>query len=146
MNKQPGPIPKRSDEKVRRNLPDVPVDKVTVIGVVPIPELDLGVFVHPLIADLYESLKTSGQAKYYEPSDWATARLAMYLANEMLTTTGGKPISSMKITAVNQMLSTLLMTEGDRRRVRLEVERNPSGGDNPVTPMSDLYRRRLAQA
>lgn len=137
-----GPVPNRSDQRVRRNLPDVPINKVEVIGSVAVPELGIR-NPHPLVTDLYESLKDSAQSKYYEPSDWQIARLVMYLLEDMLTNTGGKAISSLKISAIHQMMTTLLMTEGDRRRVRMEVERNPEGGT--VLDVADLFRQRLAQ-
>src|ERR1700744_2559935 len=81
--------PKRSEELIRRNIPEVPVEKITAIGRVPIPDLDLESLgeqrVHPLVIDFYESLKESAQNKYYEPSDWQTARLAMLVLNQELT-------------------------------------------------------------
>ena len=140
-----GPIPERSDQRVRRNIGD-PIDKITEIGPVPIPALGI-VDPHPLVKSMYESLKRSAQRKYFEPSDWEYAKLTMYLVNEMLWNTGGKPISAMKISAVNQMLSSLLMTEGDRRRVRIEVERQNTAGDGAqVLQVADLFRQRLNEA
>jgi hypothetical protein len=41
------------------------------------------------------------------------------------------------------MLTDLLVSEGSRRRVRLEVERSQSGGE--VLDVADLFRQRLAQ-
>jgi hypothetical protein len=40
-------------------------------------------------------------------------------------------------------LTDLLLTEGARRRVRLEVERAQAGGD--VLEVADLFRRRLSE-
>jgi len=51
----------------------------------------------------------------------------------------------MKLTAINQMLSALLLTEGDRRRARLEVERAPSAAETgKVLDVTDMLRQRLA--
>jgi hypothetical protein len=123
-----------------------------VIGPVKIPELgDMSYDgeTHPLVTDMYESIKQSAAVKYYEPTDWQFARLALYTLNQELIAARnmGKPIGAMKLTAINQMLSALLLTEGDRRRVRLEVERNPlpdNGGT--VVDVTDVLKQRLAQA
>ena len=143
-----GPIPNRSDQRVRRNKPDVPIEKITAIGGVPVP--DLGILnPHWLVRDMYNSLKVSAQKKYFEPSDWQYARLAMFTLNEMLQPSeDGKParISAMKLQVVNQMLGSLLMTEGERRRVRIEVEREQSAGDADVVQIADIYRERLSKA
>lgn len=139
----PGPTPNRSDQRVRRNKPKVPIQKVTAIGVIPIPDLcitdDLGV--HPLVNDLFQSLKDSAQSKYYEPSDWHYARLALHFVNRLLWSS--RPSSEMLAT-VNSMLTSLLMTEGDRRRVRLEIERKPPGeiGQQEAT-VADMFKRAL---
>ncbi|QBP30488.1 terminase small subunit [Mycobacterium phage Charm] len=146
-----GPIGKRDEELVRRNVKE-PVDKVVAHGAVQIPELGDISFngeTHPLITDMYESIKASAAVKYYEPTDWQFARLALFTLNQELifARDNGKPVGAMKLTAINQMLSALLLTEGDRRRVRLEIERNP--GDSPtgdVVDMTSMLKQRLAQA
>ena len=135
-----GPIPKRSEELVRRNKPDVPVDKVDAIGTVQVPDLDIE-NPHQMITDFYDSLRDSAQSRFYEPSDWVYARFTMHFANQLLYSS--RP-SSQLLAAVNQMLSNLLVSEGDRRRVRLEVERKTAGGEGAkVVQMSDVLRERL---
>ncbi|QGJ87732.1 hypothetical protein SEA_BIANCATRI92_5 [Mycobacterium phage BiancaTri92] len=147
-----GPIGKRDEERVRRNKPDQETETVQVIGTVKPPELGdvshLGE-THPLIIEMYDSIKASAAVKYYEPTDWQFARLTLYTLNQELIAAqhNGKPVGAMKLTAINQMLSSLLLTEGDRRRVRLEVERSP--GDptaGKVVDMTDMLKQRLAQA
>jgi hypothetical protein len=141
-----GVIPKRDDQRIRRNKPEVPTDTVTAIGAVPIPDLNIP-DPHPLVEDLYESLRNSAQNRYFEPSDWAYARLTMHTINDMLKGKGEEHrISPMMLAAVNTMLSNLLLTEGDRRRVRIEVERQPTGPIGTVTSISDVYRERLSQS
>lgn len=140
MAQNPGPIPKRSEERIRRNIPEVPIDKVTVIGKVPVPPLGLEE-PHPFIVDMYQSLSESGQAKYYEPSDWQYARFTLHFADSLLKSS--RP-SAQLLASVNQMLSNLLVSEGDRRRVRLEVERNQSSeGEGKVLQVADMFRSRL---
>lgn len=142
----PGPIGKRSDQLIRRNIPEVPIDKISVIGQVAIPELNIE-NPHPMVVDLYESLKHSAQNKFYELSDWQIARLAMLSLNQELTATykngDPRPISAIKLQVINQMFSQLMMTEGERRRARLEIERNQTGDVASVTQISDLFKQRL---
>lgn len=136
---QSGPVPKRSSERIRRNKDDVPIDTVEAIGAVDIPGLGLD-DPHPMIQDLYESLQDSAQSKFYEPSDWQYARFALHFANQLVRS--GRP-SAQLLTAVNQMLTDLLVSEGSRRRVRLEVERAQSEG--AVLDVADLFRQQMMQ-
>lgn len=134
-----GPIPKRSDERIRRNTENGTVDKVEAIGPVDIPELNFP-DPHPMIADLYLSMQESAQSKFFEPSDWEYARFCLHFADVLLKSS--RP-SSQLLAAVNSMLSDLLVSEGSRRRVRLEVERSVSGGDD--LDVADLFRQKLMQ-
>jgi hypothetical protein len=146
----PGPIRKRDEERVRRNIPEDPTVTVKMPGLVTIPDLGdvshLGE-THPLITEMYESIKDSAAVKYYEPTDWQFARMTLYMLNQELIAAqhNGKPVGAMKLTAINQMLSALLLTEGDRRRARLEIERAPAGPDTgKVLHVTDILKGRLA--
>lgn len=134
-----GPVPKRSEERIRRNKEEVPVETVTAIGIVQVPDLDFE-DPHPMIRDFYESLKDSAQSKFYEPSDWQFARFTLHFADRLVKS--GKPSSQM-LAAVNSALTELLVSEGSRRRVRLEVEREQAKGE--LFQVADMFRERLAQ-
>jgi hypothetical protein len=134
-----GPIPKRSDQRIRRNRPDVEIETVSAIGVVPVPEFDLS-DVHPLVNELFLSLKDSAQSRFYEPSDWAYAKFTLHFADVLLKSS--RP-SGQLLSTVQTMLTDLLLTEGARRRVRLEVERNQS--EAAVLDVADMFRARLAR-
>jgi hypothetical protein len=118
-------------------------------GLVTIPDLGdmshLGE-THPLVVEMYEAMKQSASIKYFEPTDWAFARLTLYTLNQELIAAAhnGKPVGAMKLTAINQMLSALLLTEGDRRRARLEIERAPAESSGKVLDVTDMLRQRLA--
>jgi hypothetical protein len=111
-----GPIPKRSAERRRRNkvVTDTPAPAVGLT--VEVPPTDLSW--HPLAVGWYESLKISGQSQFYEPSDWAAAQVAAWYITELVR----KP-SSVAFSAAWSAMGALLTTEGERRRVRLEIER-----------------------
>lgn len=134
----PGPIPKRSEERIRRNKVEG-LEKVAVIGTVRRPPLDMP-DAHPVTVDLYRSLSDSAQSRFYEPSDWQYAKFCMHFVDNILKQ--GRP-SAQLLAAVQTMLADLLVSEGARRRVRLEIERSESGGD--VLDVADLFRQRLAQ-
>lgn len=136
-----GPIPKRSDERIRRNKDDVPLEKVTAVGVVQTPELNID-NPHPMVTDFYDSLKESAQSKFYEPSDWQLARIGCLLLDEAfkVTTKGG--ISAMKIANIMSIFSDLLVSEGDRRRVRMEVERQEAAGT--VVDLAEMFKNRFS--
>lgn len=134
-----GPIPERTDQVVRRNTPDIPVTKIAAKGPVKVPELDLD-DPHPIVKALYESLAASAQATYYEPSDWQYARLTLHFADKLLKKSDP---SAVMLATVNQMLSSLLVSEGDRRRVRIEVERNQTQNGPQVVDIAEMFRQKL---
>jgi hypothetical protein len=137
VNKANGPVPKRSSERGRQPYDNV-IDKVHAFGVVKKPELGLGDGVHPLITDFWESVGESAQSRYYEASDWQYLRITLHFLNKLLNT--GKPSAQM-LTVVNQMLTDLLVSEGSRRRVRMEIERNVTNQDAEVKNISDYFRK-----
>lgn len=137
-----GPIPKRSEERRRRNLDDSP-DLVQAPAGPPaeipdgLPEPD-GLW-HPIATDWYLSLRESGQAAFYQPSDWAMARYAAELMSRGLQS--DRPPNGQYVAALNSVMASLLTTEGDRRRARIELERKKTVTAVParVTVMAD-YR------
>lgn len=132
-----GPIPKRTEERRRRNKPETPLKTVTVEGAVKIPKADPTW--HPRARRLYESFEHSGMVKFWEPSDWHTAKLLMHLLSVELRKT--KPSPAM-VGVVMAGLTKLGATEGDRRRMGIEIERNTKPALAPVSVM-DEYRDAL---
>lgn len=130
-----GPVPKRSEDRRRRNKVDT--DTVEMAGEVLVPAGNPGW--HPVALHWYDSLRESGQHLYYEPSDWAAAHL---VANQMsLMLQSGRPSPTM-FAAVWSAMGDLLTTEAERRRVRMEVSRRaetPAAEGASVTPI-DRYR------
>ena len=135
------PVPKRSSERIRRNKPEVPIDKVTVIGGVDIPALGID-DPHPITINLYQALRESGQSRYFEPSDWAFARFTLTFADKLLKSQ--RP-SGPVLATVHSMMGDLLVSEGARRRFRVEVERNQGESDGEVLDVASLFKLRLAQ-
>lgn len=122
-----GPVPKRSTERRRRNTSTqtdvIKLDEAAPLVVSPEPDTRW----HPIALDWYRSLGESGQAQYFEPSDWQAAR---FVAEVMSKNLRQKKFSAVLFATVWSAMSDLLTTEAARRRVRMEIER----GGEPVTP------------
>lgn len=132
-----GPVPKRSEERVRRNK--VETSTILMIGDVEVPEPDEAW--HPIAVQWYRSLAKSGQAKYFEPSDWAAAQL---LAQQMTRMCAMRRASATMLAAVWAGMGDLLTTEAERRRVRIEIVRKPvadnADGELASVTSLDSYR------
>lgn len=123
-----GPAPNRSDQVRRRNAGEdgIPVTSVPrLLDRVTAPPL--GFVTHDVAMDMYASLAQSAQALYYEPSDWAYARMLTMETGRMLN--AGKP-SGQLLSAITSAWSDLLTTEGQRRRLRFEIDRAPAEEDD----------------
>lgn len=121
----PGPPPKRSDQRRRRNKPDESLPKLTVVkdevprAAVKAPRVSPSW--HPLMKDWFRSLKESRQAQFYEPSDWQTARLLAEVMSQELSSEKGAVRATM-LAEFNSAAGSLLTTEGERRRLRVEFQ------------------------
>ncbi len=136
-----GPVPERSEARRRRNKADgveliqAPSGPPAEVPDLPEPDAQW----HPIATDWYLSLQQSGQAAFYQPSDWATARYAAELMSRLLST--DRAPNGQLVAALNSVMGSLLTTEGDRRRARIELERQPAAKQAPasVTAIAD-YR------
>ncbi|GIG63632.1 hypothetical protein Lfu02_80040 [Longispora fulva] len=133
-----GPVPKRSDQRRRRNAGE-PVTSITPAAE-PVDAPPLGFPAHELAADWYSSLAESGQSQYFEPSDWQAARLLAYDLTRHLNS--GR-VSAQMLAAVWSAMGDLLTTEAARRRVRMEIERDQGDEDLAGVTALDEYRRAL---
>jgi hypothetical protein len=135
-----GPVPFRTEELAKPSNRTEKPDKIMAEGAVPMPAtLDIE-DAHPLVVNLFEAMKESAQRKYMEPSDWAYAKITLHFANGLLKS--ARP-SGQTLAVVNQMLASLMVTEGDRRRLRIEVERKSQSTDAAVVEIADLFKQRL---
>lgn len=129
-----GPVPKKESQRRRSTPADKPVEHVVAARVVAIPEPDEDCW-HPVALAWYLSLEPSGQSRFYEPSDWATAYLiAESISRDLspqvvgITETGEVvrdviPLKGASLSAYLRAMAVLMVTEGDRRRLQLELER-----------------------
>lgn len=133
-----GPIPKRSSERIRRNKPDVPIETIQATGEVEPPKLGI-IKPRAIIRDLYQGFIESAQAKYYEPSDWQMIRLNLMLLDEQLK---AKKPNGQIISVIMSTFTELLATEGARRRVRIEIERNKGEEEAQVFDVAARFLER----
>jgi hypothetical protein len=135
-----GPVPTRSEERRRRNARTeageaVGAEIVEADGVVE-PPLQPDSGWHMIAQELFASVQKSAFTRFYEPSDW----MVLYLACESLSrdlseqfvgineSTGEVirdfiPLKGASLGAYSKVFASLLLTDGDRRRLRLEIER-----------------------
>ncbi len=141
----PGPVPKKDAERRRRNkTPEssgstsaIPAEIVNVdallVGEVEIPTPDESW--HPIARQIYEAQMRSGQVLWMEPSDWSM----LYLLCESISrdlnpqvvgiTEEGDvvkdviPLKGASLSSYLKAFEALLMAEGGRRRLRIELER-----------------------
>ena len=133
-----GPVGKRSEERQRKNAPDIPLVKVDVANVlqasVVMPEPNEKW--HPVAERWYRSLSESAQCIFFEPSDWAVAYMtAESISRDMKPQVVGineetgepvlakVPLKGASLSAYTKIFGALLMTEGDRRRASVEITR-----------------------
>lgn len=133
-----GPVPKRTTQRRRTNKPKIPTTSVkTPAGAAPIVAPGPDQTWHPVARSWYESLVVSGQAEFYQPSDWSTAVLIAESMSRDLSpqfvgfTESGEvihesiPLKGASLSAYLRAMSVLMVTEGDRRRLSLELAAAP---------------------
>lgn len=152
-----GPVPKRSDQRRRVNAPAVPITEAPAFTAV-IPTADDAW--HPIAKMIYASLPLSGQCRFYESSDWAMAYLicesiSLDLKPQFIgfAATGRDetqaeyaviPLKGASLAAYLKAFSSLLMSEGDRRRASLELQRGAvvdADEESALALVTDIHAR-----
>lgn len=129
-----GPVPKRDAERAGHRSADYAADKVELDEPVEIPEP--AKHLHASALAWYDSLKKSGQSKWYEPSDWAKALLIADALSAYYTELDEGPAiddegrfrpvqfaTAATLKVLFGEMASLGVTESDRRRMRIEIER-----------------------
>lgn len=109
---------------------------------------------HPIAMELFNAAKRSGQSDYYQDSDWwllysLCEDLSVYKTlrheDDDGTVWYGRRSGQMLQTIMSSM-ERLLITEGDRRRVRIELHEADTPKPTLTVVGLDLYRDRLKSA
>lgn len=137
-----GPVPKRNAQRRRRNEESKADTAPVLTSAVEAPPVVKSW--SPAAKRWYESLTESGQAQFFEPSDWQAAQL---VAGELSVYLRSKKRSAMMWSHIWTAMTDLLTTEGARRRLKIEIERPSEDEDDAeasdVAKLDD-YRRRVA--
>ncbi len=143
MTSSRGPLPKRSTERSRGEKPVVTGDlSVTKGEALPVKWPAANREWDPMAKDWFNSLKKSGINAYYQQSDIATAYI---LANEISNYMSTSPLrrSSQMFAALLAGMTSLGATEGDRRRMRIELESPRPDTQSATVTGIDMYKSRL---
>lgn len=116
----PGPIPKRSTERRRRNKPVLSLVKSAAgerFDWPAVPEEW-----HPIAKLYYSALQSSGMAAFHEPTDVADAFMHCELISRAFS---GPRTYAQLILAIDAAMARHGVTEADRRRLQIELQRHP---------------------
>ena len=148
-----GPVPNRSEDlsrpRERKGKDIVPVTKGQLRPVrIPAADKDW----HPIAKRFYNSLKTSGQCDFYQNSDWAFAYSVAddlsYYKSPLVNRDGEEyhKRSGQMLQSIYTAMTSLLVTEGDRRRVRIELSAPEEEGESAAVLAIADYRAELEES
>jgi hypothetical protein len=114
-----GPVPQREDSlarpRSRKGADQQPVTKGQMRSTRwPTADQEW----HPIARDLYNACKKSGQADFYQQSDIA---LLYSLCDDLSYYKSSSKRSGQMLQSIYSAMERLLVAEGDRRRVRIEL-------------------------
>lgn len=138
----PGPIPNRSGDLSRerdanRSRGDRPTLTKGVAREAKIPGHDPKW--ERAVIRLYATTRTSGQADFYQSSDWSFFWIQCDLLDRVMKS--DRPSAQM-VSAIMSSLASFGLTEGDRRRMRIELEApQEETEDASVTAISDARKK-----
>lgn len=125
-----GPVPNRESDlarpRSRNGGEQTPVTKGTSRPAKP-PAADSNW--HPIARKIWDSLKKSGQSDFYEQSDWAYAYM---LCDDISEYKKSRKRSAQMAQTIYSAMGNLLITEADRRRVRIELH-DPEDEETPAS-------------
>lgn len=141
----PGPLPKRSDERTRReSVSDdkPPMKKGMAHSYKHWPKPD-SEWERP-VQQLFESLGKSGMNAFFEESDLAWARVVCDGLDEWYKTPSGRR-SAMKLDIPLKHMAMLGFTEGERRKMRIELETPEIPEESVGSKARKMFEQQLSQ-
>lgn len=129
-----GPVGKRlADLQGHRSKSELSSVSLTVVGASAVHQPEAPDYWCAAALRLWESMGVSGQSRFYEPSDWAYAWFLMDLVTDYVE--GGRQNGQL-LGVILSGLTSLLLTEGDRRRVGVELSRAVDDSDSDRAAVS----------
>lgn len=135
----PGPLPKNPEDRVRRNKTgeDGLGDEIIAMEGEVKPPAGIR-FGEPVVQMMWDALKKSVNREFYEPTDWAYAVLTLTQWDNVLVK--GEVPGAMLLTALDGMLGRMMVTEADRRRLKVFARREKKESE-VKSRGSDFYRK-----
>lgn len=136
----PGPVPKRSEERLGHpngKASENPISRGE-LRKVKWPNADRNW--SKRAKELWAGIRNSGQADFFQQSD--VARIA-FLMDQVTYYEGMKQKSSMMLQVICSEMTTLLFSEGDRRRVRIELVKSDTSVKDAQLLSIDGYKDAL---
>lgn len=90
--------------------------------------------------EMYKAARTSGQADYFQQTDVARLR---FLLDQVTYYEGQPNRSAMMLQVITSEMTSLLFSEGDRRRVRIELSRTDNSDEDARVIAINSYRDEL---
>ena len=125
-----GPVRKASEDRIRRNKDEsgMSLAKAPRSRRVAKPQADAEWA--PVAKRLWRALRKAPHVeRFYTETDWAYAYFVM---DEITRYVNAERQNGQVLTALSSMLSSLLVVEGDRRRLRIELSAGADEGDGAV--------------
>lgn len=139
----PGPVPNRSEDLARpreRKGSNQPAVTPGILRDVVIPHKHQDW--HPIAVKMWDALKTSGQADFFQNSDWA---FAYSLMDDLSYYKKSGKRSGQMLQSIYSALERLLVTEADRRRVRIELSAPEDDSESAAVLAIADYRADLEE-
>ena len=137
-----GPVPKRNEQRQRRNkesrLQEVPVIPVSAsIQPDPDPTWSKGALM------IWDAMGKSGQARFYQPTDWA---FAYQLCSVVTSFEDSGRANGQMYSSIISACSALMLTEGDRRRIGLQLVDSSENTTDKDAETANKWARKFSTA
>lgn len=137
-----GPIPKATNTRRRRNVTPAEESTTKVHGLgTGVPKMPDTAWTEA-VKDLWFSLGDSAMSQFYTRADWAFAWVTCVILDEALTVRGlqSGQLNAALVTSCMADLARLGVTEGDRRRLRIEIDRPDDGSEAEIDAIRKGYK------
>ncbi len=97
---------------------------------------------HPLITDMWTTVQSSSEARFYSEADWVRLRLELWNANRAMT--AARPPSGHTWAAIQHGLTELLISPAAKRRAAIELQPpSPDSDEVAAVSMMSTYKSKL---
>ena len=138
----PGVPPKPASKRRRRNTPATyGAAEPTTAPAAPAGDRELGIDnPHPLVTDMWATIQTSCESRFYSEADWVRLRLELWNANQAMRSP--RPPSGQTWATIQHGLTELLVSPAAKRRAAIELQApGPDPDENAAVSRSGSTTR-----